>query len=69
MAASGKITMSEAAAVYGGTTIVWQPSHRRRRSTSDACTHTHTAGAAGGYGAERGCEWYSDPSSLLFLSG
>lgn len=44
MAAFGKITMSQATAVYSGTAVVCQPSHRRRRSTSDARTHmdTHT---------------------------
>ena len=56
-----KKTMSEAAAVYSGMAVVLQPSHRRRRSTSDtrAHRHTHTNGAAGGHGAEQGCEWYT----------
>lgn len=59
VAASGKKTMSAAAAVYSGMAVVWQPSHRRRRSTSDARTHTdtHTDGAAGGHGAEQGWHW------------
>lgn len=59
VAASGKKTMSAAAAVYSGMAVVLEPSHRRRRSTSDARAHTdtHTNGAAGGHGAEQGWHW------------
>lgn len=62
MEAGGSIwkkTVSEAAAVYSGMAVVLEPSHRRRRSTSDARAHTdtHTNGAAGGHGAEQGWHW------------